>query len=178
MREIVFFVASLAGAVILTALAVVIQPNSPIWRWMLCGGIAVFAACAIVLLVDMARPGGRVILLLGLGTGIATALCFGIAIFFQPTPQSSATPNEEIPIPKLSDLYVTDFPEYMRFTSGSIVTIPIGGGRGIVTEVGLTQHFDMRAKLKFYSMYVPPSDATYEICKLLATTFQASWAIR
>lgn len=77
---------------------------------------------------------------------------------------------DDIPIPKLSDLYSTDFPEYMRFVSGSTVTI-IKAGQRIDTVVRLTEHFDMQSRMKFYSIYVPDSEVTFEICETLAKTF-------
>jgi hypothetical protein len=83
MREIVFFIASLAGAAILTALAVLLQPDSPIWKWVLWAGIAIFAACAFVLLIDLVRPGGRVLFLAGMGAGVALFIGCAIAIVFE-----------------------------------------------------------------------------------------------
>jgi len=83
MREIVFFIASLAGAAIMTALAILIHPDSPFWRWFLWGGIAVFAACAIVLLLDWIWPGGKIIVLVGIATGVALFMVFTIAFFAQ-----------------------------------------------------------------------------------------------
>ena len=55
MREIVFFVASLAGAAILTALAVLNPEASLLWKNVLRGGIAVLAICALVLFIDIIR---------------------------------------------------------------------------------------------------------------------------
>lgn len=55
MREAVYFIASLAGAAVLTALAVLVPPESPLWRTLLYGGIVVLLLCAIVLAIDMVR---------------------------------------------------------------------------------------------------------------------------
>jgi hypothetical protein len=55
MREIVFFVASLAGAAILTALAVLNPEASLLWKNILRGGIAVLAICALALFIDIIR---------------------------------------------------------------------------------------------------------------------------
>jgi hypothetical protein len=55
MREIISFIASLAGAAVLTALAVLIGPKSPFWRWLLWGGSGILAICAIILLIDILR---------------------------------------------------------------------------------------------------------------------------
>lgn len=82
MREVVYFIASLAGAAILTALAVLVQ-NLPVWQWVLWGGISAFSACAIVLLVDLIKPGGPVFLLIGMGVGIALFIVCAIPFCFQ-----------------------------------------------------------------------------------------------
>jgi hypothetical protein len=55
MREIIFFIASLAGAAMFTALAVIVAPTSPFWRWVLWSSVGVFVVCAIALLVDIIR---------------------------------------------------------------------------------------------------------------------------
>ena len=55
MREIVSFVASLAGAAILTALAVLNPEASLFWKNVLRGGIAILAICALVLFIDIIR---------------------------------------------------------------------------------------------------------------------------
>jgi MFS family permease len=54
-REIVLFIGSLAGAAVLTSLAVLVKPESPLWTWILWIGAAVFLVCAILLLFDIVR---------------------------------------------------------------------------------------------------------------------------
>ena len=49
MREAISFIASLAGAAVLTALAAEVPPESLFWRDLLYGGIIVLLLCAIVL---------------------------------------------------------------------------------------------------------------------------------
>jgi hypothetical protein len=53
MREIALFIASLAGAAVLTSLQVLIAPTSPFWKWSLCIGAGVFGACALGLFIDL-----------------------------------------------------------------------------------------------------------------------------
>jgi hypothetical protein len=55
MREILFFVASLAGAALLTALAVIVAPTSPFWQWVLWTSTGTLVLCAIALFVDIIR---------------------------------------------------------------------------------------------------------------------------
>jgi hypothetical protein len=86
MREIAFFIGSLAGAAVLTALAVLIRPESPLWKALLWGGTAVFVACACVLLFDYFRPGGKTLLLIGAAIGIALFVGCGIALFADTDP--------------------------------------------------------------------------------------------
>lgn len=80
MREIILFVASLAAAAVLTALAV-IRPESPLWKPLLWGGIAIFAACACIWLFDYLRPGAWPPFLFGAGIGVALFIGCGIALF-------------------------------------------------------------------------------------------------
>jgi hypothetical protein len=56
MRETLWFVASLAGAAILTALAVIVSPQSPLWRDVLVGGAYVLLVCAVLIFFDMRQP--------------------------------------------------------------------------------------------------------------------------
>jgi hypothetical protein len=79
-RENVMFIASLAGAAILTALAVLVRPESPLWKALLWSGIAIFLACACIILFDYFKPGSKPILLVGAGLGIALLLGCGIAL--------------------------------------------------------------------------------------------------
>lgn len=81
MRELFYFIASLAGASILTALAILLRPGSPIWKAILWGGIGVFIACACLILIDYFRPNSSRILLCGSGIGIALAIGCTIALF-------------------------------------------------------------------------------------------------
>jgi hypothetical protein len=55
MREAIYFIASLAGAAVLTALAILVPPDSPFWRNLLYGGIGVLIVCALGLAIDIAR---------------------------------------------------------------------------------------------------------------------------
>lgn len=63
MREFLFFIASLAGAVILTALAVLLRPELSFWKFLLWGGVGIFIACALILVFDYYRPGSAKVLL-------------------------------------------------------------------------------------------------------------------
>jgi hypothetical protein len=63
-----------------TALAILIRPESPLWKALLWGGIAVFVARACVLLFDYFKPDSRPIFLIGAATGIALFFGFGIAL--------------------------------------------------------------------------------------------------
>jgi hypothetical protein len=85
MREILFCIVSLAGAAVMTALAVTLRPESPLWKWILWGGIGVFVACAVVLLIDIVRPNGRPVLLFGVGTGLALAISCAAAVLLGST---------------------------------------------------------------------------------------------
>ena len=92
MREIILFAASLAGAAVLTALAVLLRPESPFWKYLLCGGIGIFTACACVLLFDYYKPGSLRVLLGLMGIGIALAVgCVVALIFDQPKYDIAAT---------------------------------------------------------------------------------------
>lgn len=81
MRDIVLLLASLAGAAVLTALAILYQPES-FWRFVFWAGIAVFLACTVVLIGDYLRPDGKRFYLLGIGAGIALLTFFCIAFNF------------------------------------------------------------------------------------------------
>jgi hypothetical protein len=84
MRDVLLFFGSLAGAAVLTALAVLVRPENPAWKIILWGGIGVFVACACVLAFDYSRPGQSPGLLLGAGIGIAVFVGFGIALIAAP----------------------------------------------------------------------------------------------
>jgi hypothetical protein len=53
MREWLFFIASLAAAFMLAAIAVLFPPSSPLWKYMLWGGTAVFCITSLTLLFDL-----------------------------------------------------------------------------------------------------------------------------
>ncbi len=53
MREFIYFLGSLAGAAVLTALAVLVEPKSTIWSVIFWIGTIVFVMCAIALLIDI-----------------------------------------------------------------------------------------------------------------------------
>lgn len=92
MREIVLAIASFAGAAILTALAVFLQPDSPFWKWVLWGGIGILTACAVILLIDYFRPGTNIPMLIGMGIGLALFIGCAIPIFFEsPIVQEKST---------------------------------------------------------------------------------------
>ena len=55
MREAIYFVASVAGAAVLTALAVLVSPQSLFWQAVLYRGIAILILCAATLLIDIVR---------------------------------------------------------------------------------------------------------------------------
>jgi len=84
-REVAYFVGSLAGAAIMTALAILLRPESPIWKVILWGGIGVFAACACVVALGYVRPGGNPYFLAGAALGVALFTGFGAAFLFGPT---------------------------------------------------------------------------------------------
>jgi hypothetical protein len=90
MQELLLFCASLAGTVIMSALAVIVRPDSPFWRVILWGAIGVFSACALLILLDYLRPGQGRVQLIGLGIGISITIGFGIALCFEPTTTSLA----------------------------------------------------------------------------------------
>ena len=96
MREIALFIASLAGAAIMTALAVLIRPESPFWKLVLWGGIAIFIACAFVVVIDYFRPGGQIFLLAGIALGTALLIGCGIAFFNQPAVDHQTLQKQEI----------------------------------------------------------------------------------
>jgi hypothetical protein len=90
MRETLFFVASLAGAAVLTALAILVHPES-FWKWVLWIGTGVFIACALVLLIDLIFPGRRVEPLVGMAVGVTLLIVCGFS-FFSGTPASREKP--------------------------------------------------------------------------------------
>jgi hypothetical protein len=57
MREFLYFVASLAGAAMLTALGILYGPQSGIWGYVLYVSAAILAVCALILLADLIRRG-------------------------------------------------------------------------------------------------------------------------
>lgn len=81
MREILFFIASIAGAAVLTALGIVLAPTSPVWRWVLWGGASVFIGCASILAIDYFKPDGQWPLKSALGIAVTIALLLAFAIF-------------------------------------------------------------------------------------------------
>lgn len=93
MRDIVLAIASLAGAAVLTALAIFLRPDSPFWKWILWGGIAIFVACAVVLFIDYFKPGKDPRVLTGLGFGLILAMGCAIALIFEPSTNSESLDN-------------------------------------------------------------------------------------
>jgi hypothetical protein len=53
--QMISFIASLAGAAIFTALAVLIPANSPFWKWILWSAVVVSTMCAIAPLTRTVR---------------------------------------------------------------------------------------------------------------------------
>jgi hypothetical protein len=88
MRDVILFFASLAGAAILTALAVIVSPQSPLWQAILYGGAYVLLVCAILLFLDWLHPlrdRARVISLIGMVIfGLGFVGCG--ALYFWPSP--------------------------------------------------------------------------------------------
>jgi hypothetical protein len=83
MRDILFFIASLAGAAVFTALAILVHPESPLWKWILWIGLGVFISCTLVFLVDFIWPGRSAWFLAGMGIGAGLLVVFGIAFFVE-----------------------------------------------------------------------------------------------
>jgi hypothetical protein len=94
MREFMYFMGSLAGAAIMAALAVLIKPESPVWKVILWGGIGVFVSCAVVVIIDYYRPNGSAFLLAGMALGIALIVGCGVAFFASTTVD---IPDEKLP---------------------------------------------------------------------------------
>src|SRR5580704_4112462 len=101
MREMAYFVGSLAGAAIMTALALFVRPEAPIWKVVLWGGMGVFAACACVIALDYLRPNGNVYFLTGTAIGLALFVGFGTAFLFGPTVTPEARAQLEVTGPHL-----------------------------------------------------------------------------
>ena len=55
MRQIIFFIASFAGAGMLAALQVIVAPDSPFWQWVLRISVSILFLCAIGFLIDIIR---------------------------------------------------------------------------------------------------------------------------
>jgi hypothetical protein len=92
MRETLWFVASLAGAAILTALAVIVSPQSPLWRDVLIGGAYILLVCAVLIFFDMRQPlkeRPKMMPLIGMVIcGVGFLGC--MAWYFWPSPQREA----------------------------------------------------------------------------------------
>ena len=87
MRDLFYFIGSLAGAAVLTALAIVVPPESLIWRVVLYVGIAVFVTAAIGILIDMFAPAistNRKLKFTAYGCLIATIVVGGLWFYVQP----------------------------------------------------------------------------------------------
>jgi hypothetical protein len=85
MREFLSLVASLTGAAAMTALAIIIHPESPFWKWVLWIAIGAFVASTFALLVDLIWPGGRFRFLIGMGIGAGLFVVCAVAFFFEPS---------------------------------------------------------------------------------------------
>jgi hypothetical protein len=66
----------------MTDISVLVRPESPLWKWVLAGGTSFFSACALVLLVDLGKPGSSKWLLFGVGAGSAVAILCSLAIYW------------------------------------------------------------------------------------------------
>lgn len=98
MREVLWFIASLAGAAILAALTVILSPQSPFWRAILHGGIWILMTCAVLIFLDMRQPlkeRARVIPLIGM---VICGLGFlGLATWYFWPSQSEIATNPPVP---------------------------------------------------------------------------------
>ena len=118
MREILWFFASLAGAAILTALAVIVSPQSLFWRAVLFGGIYLFLICAVLISLDMRKPlkeRSRMVPLIGMVVFGLGFLGCTIWYFWQQNISQSASPrpapeNDESRTPlSMRQLFDSDF---------------------------------------------------------------------
>jgi hypothetical protein len=111
MREILWFFASLAGAAILTALAAIMPPQSPVWRGILYGGICILLTCAILIFLDMRRPlkeRKRVVPLIGMVVLMKPSRDYIVQL----TKKADGTPDENI---KMSYSVYLDFASKSQF---------------------------------------------------------------
>lgn len=147
MRESAFFIASLAGAAVLTALAILLPPESPFWRWTLWGGVGVFLACACVIAINTVRPESDWRLLAGMGLGIALFISCAIPLFFNQSSRSAIVEKAE-PINSLvrklivnCESYVprpTKFREDKKLYMTQIINPRLGNQQSIVFSVANT----------------------------------------
>jgi hypothetical protein len=165
MRDILLFIGSLAGAAILTAIAVIVSPSSPIWKWILWGGIGVFTACAIVLLIDYLRPGGSVFSLSGIGIGIALAITFTISF-------AAGSPHTVISVPRtLKDAFLLDYTKTLLSSSTNrSVTVNLPNGDKATVPLMMRVYYDFAAGSKFISVYVPSTIAIRQVCFAIANS--------
>jgi hypothetical protein len=154
MRETLWFFASLAGAAILTALAVILPPQSALWSGILYGAIYLLLACAILIFLDMRKPlreRRKVIPLIGM---IIFGLGFlGCAVwYFWPTietvaaaPQNDVVPSQTKETTKpTASKQVSLLWEYELMRMPSVIP---GGGR--INNIQTSIHDDNTPSISF-----------------------------
>ncbi len=152
MREALWFLASLAGAAIMTALAIMVAPDSPFWRDLLWGGVYVFIVCAVLILLDMLQPlreRARVLPLIGMVVfgiafiGCAAAYFLGSSAAIKP-PTVPAAREDRTP-PRVPDALLAAQIEEMRNIERLLTTsqdpIPTYGD----SEENVRRVFDLNA---------------------------------
>lgn len=162
MRELLWFFASLAGAAILTALAVIVSPQSLFWKAILFGGIYVLLICALLIFLDMRRPlkeRPRMTPLVGL---VVFSLGFlGCSVwYFWPSvaPADSLNKSEKRnDRPKaVHDLYKSDFPELMKLSNDGTIELrkKVDGTPDGHADISTIVCLDFASKSKFYMFYI------------------------
>jgi hypothetical protein len=143
MRELAYFIASVAAAAVMTALALILRPESPLSKVLLWGGIGLFTACAYVVALDYLKPDGNRYFLIGSALGIALLVGFGTAYLFESPLPSDENKNQSSKTGEIADFnlllecsanFQTSFPAVVP-PEGSIkiftaITMQQGGAVG------------------------------------------------